>query len=122
MSYSCLQVTVQPEIPSAFIKEEELEVLKRYFSCEELSEHDGSVRYYFYSEDYFVDDEKEDEMIGIFQKVIKRSKGELKHIYLQGATYCTKMEPDAFGGMAMFIKKNSVKQISTLEIIIDWMK
>jgi hypothetical protein len=122
MSYTCLQVTVQPTIPATLIKEEELELLKECFSCEEHSDHDGSVRYYFYTEEYSVYDEKEDEMIGIFQKVIKRSKGELKHIYLQGATYCTKMEPDAFGGMAMFIKKNSVKQISTLEIIIDWMK
>ena len=117
MSYSCLQVTVQPEIPSAFITEEELEVLKQYFSCEEHSERDRSVRYYFYSEEYFADEEEEDEMIGIFRNVIKRSNGTLNYVYVHGASHCTKMYADAFGGSLIFIKPKSVRRISTWDII-----
>ena len=117
MSYSCLQATVQPEIPSAFIKEEELEVLKQYFSCEEHSERDGSVRYYFYSQEYFADEEGEDEMIGIFRNVIKRSNGTLNYVYIHGASYCTKMYADAFGGSLIFIKPKSVRRFSTWDRI-----
>jgi hypothetical protein len=122
MSYSCLQATVQPEILSAFIKEEELEVLKRHFSCEEHSAHDGSVRYYFYSEEYSVDEEEEDEMIGIFRNVIKRSNGTLNYVYIHGASYCTKMYADAFGGSLIFIKPKSVRRISTWDTIDKFKK
>jgi hypothetical protein len=92
MSYSCLQVTVQPNIPAFLIKEKELELLKECFSCEEVIDRDGLKHYYFYSEDFSgTEDEIQEAMMKIFQEVIKRSKGKFKHIYLQGATFCTKM-------------------------------
>jgi hypothetical protein len=119
MADSFTQVTVQPEISAVFIKKEELEVLDKFFSREEVIRN-GQKEIYFFSENYsyVAFDEKEKEipegvMIALSQRIIKRSKGSLKYIYLHAAYTCSKMHPDGFGGWVVFVRKDSVDYFST---------
>ena len=123
MSTSWYRVTVQPEIPAALIKEEEMKILNIFFDHEQ-HDRDGVNKIYFYSSEYYgiaVDDEEKQitqrHLIRIFQDIIKRANGGLDYVYLHAASTCNKMVPDAFSGWVHIIRKHSEEHFSTWDIV-----
>lgn len=113
------QVTVEPFIPKDLLSEEDYEKMSKFgFSREASADY-----WYLFSDDYHsvtvLDDDTEiyeEDLFKIFQKIIKASGGELKHIILQGAETCDKMRPGEFGGWAVFITEKKVDSFNTW----DW--
>lgn len=55
----------------------------------------------------------------IFQDIIQRS-ATLDYIYVLTAFTCTKMRPDGFGGMVVFVTANTVEGKSTFDILHEF--
>lgn len=69
------------------------------------------------------DDEVELDMSGtswefILQDIVRRSST-LRYISVTTAFTCSKMRPDGFGGMALFITDEEIKACSTVEFLAD---
>ena len=116
------QVTAGPFIPKSLVGRKEIELIGRYgFSSEEVKEEDAL---YFFAEEYCScpmgdsgEEYEESDLIELFQRIIKRSKGKLPYIWLHGAGTCSKMRPDEFGGWAIFITESGYEAMNTWEWI-----
>jgi hypothetical protein len=127
---------VQPRIPAALVTKGQLQVLKKFFSYEEVdksgekiylhqeAEKNGEKELYFYSSKYSgiafdatAEEISQDPMIKVFQKIIKRSEGHLQYVYLHAADSNSEMQADTFGGWVIFIRGNSVETFSTWQAI-----
>ena len=56
----------------------------------------------------------------IFQDIVKRSST-LTHISVMASFTCSKMRPDAFGGMVTLITPAKILSMSTNEILEKWL-
>ena len=121
------QVTITPSIPKDLLPEGHLKFLNGYG----IRWEDDHGKWYLYADEYSAssfedvgdDGERvekehgEDELVALFQNVIKKSKGELKYVYLHAGCICSKMRPDEFGGWVIFITKKSHHWMGTWDFI-----
>ncbi len=56
----------------------------------------------------------------IFQDIVKRSRT-LTHVSVVSAFTCSKMRPDAFGGMATLITADAIRSKSTTDLLEEFM-
>ena len=110
MADNYTQMTVSPCIPKRFVTEKEMDLLHdEGLSHEELTE-EGNKKYYFYCQDGCGENEN---IVEIFQAIIKRSKGKLKYVVIEGAYTCSKIRPGEFGGFACLITKDKDEWFDT---------
>jgi hypothetical protein len=109
--------TVDPFIPSSLLKPRDIEEL-------ELSgftvQQDSSEERYIYCVEGF---SEEDDWIPVFQRILKRAEvgyPQLKEIWVEGASTCSKMRPGEFGGFAYLITANDVKSGATYQLRKFW--
>ncbi len=55
----------------------------------------------------------------IFQDIVRRSRT-LKYVTAVSALTCSRMRPDAFGGMATLITSSRINAKSTADLLDDW--
>jgi len=129
MAYFAHQVTVQPLIPASLVKQRELEILKLFFDYETSPGIDGKEKLYFFSKEYphatedkYGNEVTEIKIIDIFQNIIRRSNGCLDYVYLHGASQCSNVCADAFGGWVLFIWVDSAERFSTWDKIAELKK
>ena len=53
------------------------------------------------------------------EKLLYLDPAEYPHITIQGASTCSKMRPDEFGGFAVFITRDTIRSISTWQWLHD---
>jgi len=111
----------QPSIPKKLLTEDDLKFLSAFRIG---TESDGDDSLYLFAEDWcmgaVVEGEggtkrelDEDDLFVQFQEIIKRSNGELPWIYRETSYTCSVLQPDGFGGSAIFITADDVQFYGT---------
>ena len=116
------QATVSPELPADLFSEEELRALETAcgITCERYGEN-----LYFFAETGFYEQGEDEAGFGVDclaflqEKLLKLNADAYPHIAIQGATTCSKMRPDEFGGFAYFITRDHVRYMSTWGWLYD---
>ncbi|BEH08908.1 hypothetical protein GSUET_05200 [Geobacter sulfurreducens subsp. ethanolicus] len=113
------QAIFQPSIPKHLLTDED----RRFIEAFSITlEPDGEDKFYLYADEWccngYLDSEEpdgeeieltEDDLLNRFQKIIRRSNGELPWISKESAYTCSKMRPDGFGGGAIFITADDIQ-------------
>jgi hypothetical protein len=113
------QAIFQPSIPKHLLTDED----RRFIEAFSITlEPDGEDKFYLYADEWccngYLDSEEpdgeeieltEDDLLNRFQKIIRRSSGELLWISKESAYTCSKMRPDGFGGGAIFITADDIQ-------------
>ncbi|MDD2462463.1 MAG: hypothetical protein PHI97_00535 [Desulfobulbus sp.] len=131
---------IQPEIPAHLLTKFHLAILDAFSIELDEQEREHGKTYYLYAPDSphftafdreFTEDEladcdpviigffevgkelDEDDLIALFQVIIKNSNGELPWISIEQSYNCSKMLPDGFGGSALLVTADDVQFMST---------
>lgn len=108
-----MQAVVQPEIPVEFLDDYARERLEECgFTCELTPEG-----WYLHA------DEGADGYEDTLLEVVRKSKGRLRYLTVEGAFICSKPRPDGFGGFAYLITADGLDYVSTgewLQTHIPW--
>ena len=122
MANNYCHATVSPELPAHLFSEEELRSLETAcgLSCEPIGE-----KLYFFAELCYCEQGENDDGFGVNcetllqEKLLYLDPAEYPHITIQGASTCSKMRPDEFGGFAVFITRDTIRSISTWQWLHD---
>lgn len=134
------RAVVQPLIPAHLFTKFHIAILDAFEIFLEKRTDSNVERYYLYAPDAphftafdhtFTEDELadcdpaiigffennkelyEDDLIVLFQVIIKNSNGELPWVSIETSYLCSEMSPDGFGGSALFITADDMQFIST---------
>ena len=116
MANNYSQATVSPNLPAALFDEDELRSLR--IACGMSSDRIGDDLYFF-AEDYFCEQGEDGDGFGVDclallqEKLRQLDADTYPHISIQGATTCSKMRPDEFGGFVHLITRDDVRSMST---------
>jgi hypothetical protein len=116
MADNYYQATVSPDLPAAIFDEEELRSLE--IACG-LSHEAYGDHLYFIADTSFREEGEDGEgasidCLGLMQAKLRRlDPGAYPHVVIHGATTCSKMRPDEFGGFAYLITRDAIRSIST---------
>jgi hypothetical protein len=116
MANNYSQGTVSPELPAALFTDEELRTLE--FACGLCCEHYGD-QLSFFAESCFCEFGEDDTGFGVDclalmqRRLCQLDPAEYPHISIQGASTCSKMRPDEFGGFAFLITRDAIRSMST---------
>ena len=115
------QMVVAPLIPKDLVTPE-VDTMLTDFNI--TIESGSATEFYLYSDEYSGNawgfsetgeevHHSEDDLVAMFQDLIKASEGRLKWISLESAHTCSKMRSDGFGGSAVLITANKVRYMGT---------
>jgi len=115
------QATYQPSIPKHLFSKDDINFIEAFGVS---IESDGYDKFYLFEENWcsdaqIVDSEGneiehgEEQLLGRFQEIIRRSNGELSWISRETSYTCSKMAPDGFGGSAVFITVDDIQYFGT---------
>jgi len=113
------QAIFQPSIPKHLLTDED----RRFIEAFSITlEPDSEDKFYLYADEWccngYLDSQEpdgeeieltEDDLLNLFQEIIRRSNGELPWISKESAYTCSKMRPDGFGGGAIFITADDIQ-------------
>lgn len=110
------QATVSPELPASLFTEHEL--LSLISACGLSAWRDGETLYFFAEASFceIGDDDqgKTLDCTAVFQEKLRQlDPAAYSHILIQGATTCSKMRADEFGGYAILITRDDIRSMST---------
>lgn len=106
--------SIEPAIKKEFLTTQDRKILQK-FSFSEVLKSDGL---YFCSFDFkYKADSRPLERT--LKRIIKRSKGVIPYLYIEGALYCNDLGPGSYRGFACFITKNSVEWMETSDWLIE---
>jgi len=127
-SYGVSAVVSSGQIPAKFVTENDLLVLAACgFEYETYKRENEEKGYYFFAEEGMRsaiglpeeiegDYSDEDQWIAVFQDILGRSRKAnqpIGHIDINASLSCSKMRPDGWGGFALFIEEDDVKETNT---------
>ena len=114
---------IQPMIPKRLVTEEDLDLLDAFNIKVYPEKSNNEESHYFFAPEwsgsaYMEKDGKdielsEDDIFACFQKIIRRSNGEIPWVSLELGYSCSKDRPDGYGGYAVFITADDVQYSST---------
>ena len=118
MANNSSQATLSPSLPAALFHEEELQSLA--IACGLSAEMYGDDVYLFAEECFSEVGEDEngrpvDCLVLMQEKLRRLDPAAYPPISLHGASSCSKMRPDEFGGFAHFITRDEIRSGSTWE-------
>jgi hypothetical protein len=116
MSDNYNQATISPSLPASLFSEDELETLSIAcgLSCETCREH-----IYLFADSSFSEEGDDEEgenvdLLALLQAKLRQLDAvEYPHITIHGASTCSKMREDEFGGFAHVITRENVRSVST---------
>jgi hypothetical protein len=107
--------SIQPLIPSEFIRCEDRDLMTVFNVCSALV---SPLLEELYSEECLYGGEAdEDELYNMFQGMIARSQGKLSYVSIETCHTSTGAEAGTLGGSAVFITQTRIKRCSTA----DWL-
>jgi hypothetical protein len=110
------QATISPQLPATLFSEQELQSLE--IACGLTHETCGDHLYLFAGDFFREEGEDEDDQRVNCLDLLQEKLGQLDaaaypHIAIQGASTCSKMRPDEFGGFAFLITRDNVRSFCT---------
>jgi hypothetical protein len=120
MADNYYQATVSPELPARLFSEDELQALE--LACGLTAERCGDDLYFF-AETCFSERGEDADGFGVDclalmqEKLRQLDPTDYPCISIQGASTCSKMRPDEFGGFAFLITRDGIRSMSTW----DWL-
>jgi hypothetical protein len=116
MANNYSQATISPDLPAALFSEAELQSLET--ACGLTCNKDGDNLYFFAGDFFSKEGEDEDGQDVNCLALLRAKLGQLDeavypHISIHGASTCSKMRQDEFGGFAYLITREGVRSLNT---------